>query len=559
MQLGKNTKNKLPSLPIATLDFETDPFLHGRIPIPFSWGFYDGTTYHECWIKNASTTPTLCVEKLIEFLNDLEEPHLILAHNGGKFDFMFLLPYLSGKIRLVNGRILEAQLGIHTLRDSYAILPVPLSKFGDKLDIDYQKLEENVREKHRSEILAYLKQDCKALHEVVNRFYAEFGDALTIGSVAMKELRKLHPFKSVNKFFDKEFRKFYYGGRCQCFETGIISGNFIGLDINSSYPNVMKNFLHPISDDYTNTTVIKPNTIFLIWKGKNLNAVPIRTKSGLDFTCPEGEFFSTIHEYKVGLETGTIIPKTIVLCFNFKDVTSFADFVDHFYNLRLLAQKNGDKFLVIFYKLILNSAYGKFAQDPQDFEDAIITQWGDKPPSEPWELKYDHDEYKIWTKPAEGFQSFFNIATAGSITGAARANLLRGLSHSIRPLYCDTDSIFCESFTGDINAENLGDWKFEFDADQIAIAGKKLYAIHEINSKSDKFEKDKIKYETIIHNGRNYFGAWSKTASKGVRLKADDIVSIASGEMCEVNQDAPSFKLDGKHVFITRKIRRTNV
>jgi hypothetical protein len=81
----------------------------------------------------------------------------------------------------------------------------------------------------------------------------------------------------------------------------------------------------------------------------------------------------------------------------------------------------------------------------------------------------------------------------------------------------------------------LGDWKHEFDAIEIAIAGKKLYAVHEINK------------------------GWTKTASKGVRLSADDIVSIASGEMCEVKQDAPSFKLDGKHVFITRKIRRTNV
>jgi hypothetical protein len=528
---------------IGVIDFETDPFKFERLPVPFAWGFYNGDVYKSGWESDAWKSPTACARSLVDFLlYDLKEPHLILAHNGGKFDFLFFIEQLSGAIKIVNGRILQAELGHHRLRDSYAILPIPLSAAGDKLDIDYKLMERECREDHRKEIERYLKQDCIALHSLCTAFYDEFGDILTIGSAAMRQLRRFHDFESANESFDKTFRKYYFGGRCQCFEVGVINTQVKGYDLNSSYPYTMKSMRHPVSREYMITNKPGKNTAFVTWEGMNYGAVPIRTKQGLDFTCEKGTFFSTIHEFEAGLETGTIEPLKITEAIHFDKMVSFEEFIDHFYTSRLSAKANGDKFHEIFYKLILNSAYGKFAQSPENFEDSIILPWGDVAP-EPYEVKYTHGKYAIWCKPSNQ-KTYFNVATAASITGGSRATLLRGLAAAKRPLYCDTDSIYCEELSANLHEKNLGAWKHEFTGEQIAIAGKKLYAV--MGQKLDK------------KTGKTEFGCLKK-ASKGTSLNPLAIFMIAKGDTCETRNDAPTFKLDGQHQFIKRNIRRTSL
>jgi hypothetical protein len=65
-----------------------------------------------------------------------------------------------------------------------------------------------------------------------------------------------------------------------------------------------------------------------------------------------------------------------------------------------------------------------------------------------WTQHSKNGDFCIWERPSPRRGGFYNIATAASITGAARANLLRNLSLSDRPIYCDTDSIICEDFSG---------------------------------------------------------------------------------------------------------------
>jgi hypothetical protein len=529
---------KKKSVKLAVIDFETDPFLHGRLPVPFAWGFYDGKRYIEHWQTNAWES-NQCVDILIDFLADQEDEYLVLAHNGGKFDFLFFIERLEGTIRIVNGRILEAKLGRHTIRDSYAILPIPLAQAGGKAEIDYKLMEREVRENHREEILHYMKKDCVSLFELVTAFYEEFGDALTIGGTAMKELKKFHPYDTFTPAMDKMFRPYYFGGRCQCFEVGVIDASIDVFDLNSSYPFTMKSMLHPVSSENWITSRIGPQTAFVQWEGENYNAVPIRTKTGLDFTCPRGVFHTTIHEFNAGLDTGTIRPLKILEAIHFKELTSFDSFIEHFYTSRLAAKAAGDIFHDLFYKLILNSAYGKFAQSPDDFEDSIILPFGEVPGEEYGDApKFTHGEYAIWCKPALR-KTYFNVATAASITGGSRATLLRGLAQTERPLYCDTDSIFTASpFTGATDNKRLGAWKHEYTGSQMAIAGKKLYAL--------MGEKDgELKC--------------LKKASKGTTLNPLAIFMIARGDTCETRNDAPSFKLDGRHQFIKRNISRTTL
>lgn len=105
--------------PIWTADCETDPFKRGRIPKPFLWGVYDGTACH-------------LFERTEDFINFVQDKKVILyAHNGGKFDWHFILDYLEPftPINIINGRIAKFKIGVCEFRDSYNILPIPLAAY----------------------------------------------------------------------------------------------------------------------------------------------------------------------------------------------------------------------------------------------------------------------------------------------------------------------------------------------------------------------------------------------------------------------------------------------
>jgi hypothetical protein len=242
---------------------------------------------------------------------------------------------------------------------------------------------------------------------------------------------------------------------------------------------------------------------------------------------------TTIHEWRAAEETGWFRPSRVIKTFGFEDSISFDGFVDHFYSARRKAKSAGDKIHDLFYKLILNSAYGKFAQNPDNFADYAITHGAERLDS-PWQDKHvsRNGEYVIWTKPCVS-HNYYHVAVGASITGAARATLVRALYRAINPVYCDTDSIICESIPGVTKSDaELGAWKIEAKGDRIAIAGKKMYAF---------FDGDKC----------------IKKAHKGARIGADDIVAVASGSTVTSRNDAPTFKLDGSVQFIKREIRRT--
>lgn len=521
----------------ATLDLETDPFEHGKVPKPFASGFYDGEVFISFWGPD-------CVARIIEAIQDrarrLKCRYLVYAHNGGKFDFFYMMPWFAGDLRIVNSRIIQASIGPHEFRDSYAIMPFALKEY-DKLSIDMKKLRADVREQNKEEILVYLKRDCTSLHELVVAFHAEFGDNLTIGGSALKQLKKRHPFKSGSATFDAKFRTdFYFGGRVQVFKAGIIRMPLAIYDVNSMYPYVMANCLHPIGTaaDVEVSKKIRKNTCFVVAEGKNYGAFCSRTENGsLNFTRDVGRFCTTIHEWNAAEETGTFQAARIIKTYGFDDRVTFDEFVLHFYNQRKLAKYAGDKIHALFYKYVLNSSYGKFAQNPTNYRDYKIAPRTEAMP-EPWLPEYTTDEYIIWAKPTES-KHYYNICTGASITGASRAVLLRGLQDADTPIYCDTDSIICKSLrTMAVDDTALGSWKLEGMGSVAAICGKKLYAV---------WKEGTLFGEKVC----------IKKAHKGAVLTPEEIWRIAEGEVITAVNPVPKFKMDGQHQFVTRNIRRT--
>lgn len=532
------------SRPIGVLDLETDPFTFGKPVKPFVAEFWDGRNAAVFWGKD-------CIKKLCAYLKT-RPPFIIYAHNGGKFDYMFLLDDLYKEMRIVNGRIIQAFLGEHELRDSYAILPFPLRDF-DKDEIDYEKMRPECREKHKDEICAYLHKDCTSLLTLVLAFWEEFGDNLTVGGSALKQLKRFHKFKSGGDFFDAKFRTpFYFGGRVQCFKTGIIKQRVAIYDINSQYPYSMKTFLHPVSIGHEVSRYIEDNTCFVVAEGKNYGAFPSRLPTGgLDFTRESGVFSTTIHEWNAALETGAFEPRRILKTYGFTERQSFDSFVDHFYSERRLAKSRGDKIHALFYKYVLNSSYGKFAQNPENYQDWFLMncerdEW---PDLTEWTPAYWHGHYIIFERPTLR-KHYYNVATGASITGAARSILMRGLASSVRPIYCDTDSIMCASLNPGvpIHDDDLGAFKCEAVGDLAAICGKKLYAIWKRGHATDNQEEAWIDGE-LYH--------LVKKAHKGVRLTGAQILNIAAGGVEEYANPVPKFHFGGDQKFTKRKIRMT--
>lgn len=541
---------------IAVFDFETDKFLYGRKPLPFACGWYDGETYLQWWGDDVAA-------RLIEHIRSLDEPYLVYAHNGGKFDFLFIMREFD-TLRIVNGRVLAGTIGACELRDSWGIIPESLDKAtkGKKLKIDYDTFERGRREHHKKQILDYMKVDCVELWNLVSAFIAEFGNKLTIGGTAMKELRKHHDIQTGDKEFDSGadgksgFRQYYFGGRCQVFEPGTHRGKFNVVDINSAYGYVMASVPHPVGLYHVQSQTITSRTDFALVEAENDGALPTRTKSGLTFTVPYGQFFATRHEIEAGEETGRLRIKKVLRAIEFPEKTTFAEFINHFNDKKVQAGLAGNQILRDFYKRVNNSSYGKFAQNPEDHCEYCITRTDEPVPqpqyirgmtkanaAECWRLSCTNGDYIIWQKPTVR-KTYYNVATAASITGATRAHLLRGIAQATRPLYCDTDSIICEAFHGETHPTRLGAWELEkydtdgdgvkdcSDIDEVCIAGKKLYAC-------------------FIR------GLGVKKASKGANVPFDEIRKIAHGGTYVHQNPAPVFKLDGRVEFVERRMTRT--
>lgn len=517
--------------PVAVIDFETDPFEHGIVPRPFAAGFYDGSRYLQFWGDD-------CAEQLVAFLATESESFLIYAHNGGKFDFFFLLDHLCDPIKIINSRITKAGILHHELRDSFAIIPVPLAAY-QKIEIDYDKFTRKNRANHREEILAYLKSDCLYLFELVSAFVERFGPKLTIGATAIEKLREICPFPMGTKEHDAKFRPHYFGGRVEFMKRGILYGDWKVYDVNSMYPYAMREFDHPNGQFYAspkNPVILSDGRLkgfgdwmyFAAVEGVNYGAFPIRKVGKLDFREKSGLFFVTSHEMRVAMQYGLFKIDRVHYAWVPQQTRNFADYVDTYVAEKIAAKRSGNKIAEMFSKFLLNSAYGKTAQNPENYFDYKIHRYGE-PLESGWVFDTEIADGVFLMKKLSENPRYFDVAIGASITGAARSVLLEALHVARNPIYCDTDSVICEDLPLELSDTALGAWKLEGEGDRIAIAGKKLYALHSN-------------------------GELVKMAAKGVRISDAEIFDLCRGKSATWKNAAPTFSLKNPPKFLTRTI-----
>jgi hypothetical protein len=566
---------------IAILDTETDPFDNSpsgrkRKVLPFLAVLYsDNFETIVIWENDFKRW----VEKVVAAILSLPDEYTIYAHNGGRFDFMFLISEMRGSVSFKGRGIMDARIGPHHLRDSFHLIPEKLAAY-QKDAFDYTKLKRCNREKYKQEAIAYCISDCRYLLDLVKKFIADFGLKLSIGQAAMATIKKFYTVERFSDGWDNYIRDFFFGGRVECLKG---RGHFVGAyklyDVNSMYPAVMRNYQHPIGamGDYKLRRGVPSNdTVFVDLSCDNRGALIARSENGeTTANITRGRFKTTIWEYQAALELNLISNVVVHFSLDCAKRTDFKLFVDPLYQNRIAlkefmrelkasGQELSARFVEakkddMFYKFLLNNGYGKFATNPRKFKEHYITDPDERPP-ESWfktipqherikfeQPEFEHSQYWIWSKPTPQF-TFYNVGVAASITGAARSVLLQAIANATDPIYCDTDSIICRDLRNvPLHKSELGAWDLEDTFKSVAIAGKKLYSVEHAKPKQRSAEQ--------LERG---ISPLYTVKSKGTGdVSWQEMLRLIDGETISKTQFGPTLTRYSEQDYLTRRISAT--
>jgi DNA polymerase type B, organellar and viral len=554
-----------------------------RVPEPFLWGFYDGKNY-------------IHFDRTDDFVEHVRKRNIILlAHNGGKFDFMYLIKYVSQtRAQIINNRVVSMTLDKCELRDSFAAVPEGMGKI-QKMQMDINKMEKSIRHLHMPEILERNRTDCIYLYNLMARYRKRAGIHKTIASNALAFSKSVgvDPGKTNNKF-DREFREYYFGGRTECFQPGT-HHDITVLDMHSAYPRAMmedhssgdQRDFHT-RDDLNGLTREIIQRSFITLTCEAAGCFPIRGGgfTGLIFPHEYNQYKVTGWEYLAASDLG-LMKNVDIQSVSYSDKTiNFIPYITHWYQQKQEhsgKDEFGELLNPIDYtidKIMMNSLYGKLSQNIARYHDyrivpaatmtcskyvegaikRVCSNCYQKDMEHGWEHCLDFEQSEIHKRESlwrykflygdewESKRLYKNVATGSSVTGYCRASLLRAI-HALGPkhvIYTDTDSLMVKA-TADLSklsiSDKLGDWGIEESGAPLGyFNGKKLYGI-------------------LKKNGKH------KLASKGAKMSFADMRVIAEGQTVTWQSPAPSFSLlsgkipgsdiDPKKLFVIRQIRST--
>jgi hypothetical protein len=411
-------------------------------------GFYDGTDY------KVFTS----IRRFLQFLNQAKySGWRILAHNGGKFDFLFLFKdifNLAWDVRIIQQGSSIISFDVVTdkgfklsFQDSYKRIPLSLKKAGEafgvkcqKGEIDYERISKN-----DPLTLQYLRQDCLSLYQVIEAFEDStfiVNPKLTIASQALDTFKeKFFEGGTLERLpidYEDEIRgKYYSGGRVEVFR-GYGKGVSV-YDVNSLYPFSMLGDM-PTGEAISCRTE-KPDAIgfYKISVGETRFFIPpflYRAEGSTKLYFVNGPGVFHVSSATLAMLKRYKVKYSVLSGYYFTGASPlFNDYVHTLYDLKQTSK--GQSGYIIF-KLLLNSLYGKMGQKRE--HDSIVTltpdlfrRGGYYPFDENLNLVLVQEQTRSkWIAPY----------IAAYITDKARAHHWHLMQKAPRKvLYCDTDSI----------------------------------------------------------------------------------------------------------------------
>jgi len=521
------TYYKPKNIKMCTFDIETDyPDNPETILII---GFFNGEKYFEFNNMDAF---------LGEALKSKYFNHTIYAHNGGRFDFKYLLETLHHydydfDILDVSGNILNIRVPFQLYKtkngsilpkyninftDSFMLLKDSLHKITHSFKVDHRKKEVNFFKKNESNYTdkfdnwslfkEYLEYDTIGLYEAIRHFEEiihryDGNIKLTIASTSLSIFKNrflktiIYPINKSIKIgsylgkdtiinIEDEIRKNYVGGRTEIFKR---YGEYLYYyDVNSLYPWVMHENPYPIS-----------NPIFVLGDQITKNDIGFyqckisypECKHGIPL-LPKKIFGKNFNKliYPVGEWTGLYDSKMIEYAkkegydieieygFIFDYEYIFKDFIKEFYSLR----KENESYNLIF-KYMLNSLYGKWAQKRENTQIVKITNS---------DLFKKYKEVKSYIDDLDLFEVTQDIdsnhiipSISNRVTQLSQLEIYKWYKKADFDIYnSDTDSFVTSKKLP--HSKKLGDIKLEYEIDRGIFLFPKFYCFEGFDVKNQK-------------------------------------------------------------------------
>jgi len=393
--------------------------------------------------------------------------------------------------------------------DNANIFPGKLAHLGYSLGLP--KLDVDFNDVSRETLSIYCKRDVEIMVKAWERWInfckdedlGSFG--YTIAGQAFNSYR--HRFMKKNIYIHNSEkvlqleRECYKGGRCESFYIGTpVEKKFYYLDVNSMYPYVMLEKKYPVklvhferncSVNFLKQKIKEYLSCAHVRIKIDVPAFPIRVKEKTFYPIGEYDCYLTTPELQFVNKRGKILKVYTVALYDSADI--FSEYVQYFYNRRLESKEKGDSTQQYFFKLMLNSLYGKFGQKSVGWEKV-----GECDPSlEEVESVVDRVTGKRYTirrhngiveqtkDPEESYNSF--PAIAAHVTAYARMYLFSLIEKAgiENVYYTDTDSLITneegyKNLQDMQDPKKLGFLKVEGETEQLEIRGPKDYTFGDI-------------------------------------------------------------------------------
>lgn len=550
---------------------------------PFLVGVYDGKSYHQfsnqCddgpWEENYFARGG-CIDRAMRFmLQKKYAGHHIYAHNGGRFDFLFFLPWmvkhgpeLGFHMNIIpvasSIQVLDVWRGKNKWRkwrflDSFKLIPTSLDKAAKAFGLKGKKQHDlNIHESD-PQWTEYLRQDCLELYGVLTRFHhyietilgGEVG--MTAPSTSIKLLRRRYLKEALPRSQDThEFvRESYVGGRVEVFER---EGEGLSyFDINSSYPAAMLEAMPAgkatwwegeppswLTENQLGFCEVSVNV------PKSIHIPPLPMRGSKDNGLPDGKLvFPTgklrgrweWDELKLALEVGCTIEAWHDSVW-YEPVHMFEDFVRDLYKYRDKSRSEYDEGLAAVVKIMLNSAYGKFGMKTLRKK---MYMWDDDDMPENATPADGTPDSLVWYAEEETDAPYIMPQIAARVTALGRIRLYRYMMQAQAAggnvYYCDTDSIITDVREGIETTTELGGLKDEYPEQSGRLMGRflgpKLYLLTDDPSlfpqkTSAEFWEECAHGEGSAGEGRDDF---ERVAAKGLQKRTREMFErFARGE-----------------------------
>jgi hypothetical protein len=411
------------------------------------------------------------------------------AHAGGSYDMVQLFPQIlthtdwhvtaafSGSAAVVvtittdDGR--EAKFG-----DSAMLLKAKLADIGRIVGLAKGDLEE-AEGAGWKEVRDYNERDCEilyvALHQFQDRLRALGGELrATLASCAMAIFRSRYLSRDLatSAAANAIARQAYTASRVEIFRPECERANY--YDINSSFPYSM--------------TFPCPGEIKRVarrWNGSDLALVDATVEVPDCYLPPlplrvEGSVYHPTGRWRswysgLDLNEAEAAGARIVQVHSathFHEWTDLAAYSRDLYARRLQAKAAGNKMDDMVTKILLNSLYGKLAENPEKEELQV------RPPKKPSDPGARLVMPGVWNVPVHRTIDHEHVAAPVVITARSRHLLRKGLARALEQgevYYCDTDSVICQGEMA--SGDKLGEWKLEATLLGGQFLAPKLYTV----------------------------------------------------------------------------------